>query len=81
MRTIRMNDLEKKIGLKVDKINQLEKAGLFPKRIRIGKKAVAHLEHEVDDWLKSRPRVDLNKKANNLNKNNNKKNSKGQKND
>lgn len=70
MRTIRMKDLEKKIGLKVDKINQLEKAGLFPRRIRIGKKAVAHLEHEIDEWLKSRPRVDLNKNKSKSKQNN-----------
>ncbi len=35
-------------------ILNLEKKGLFPKRRVLGLRSVAWVEHEIDEWLKSR---------------------------
>ena len=35
-------------------IDRLEKAGLFPKRVRLGPARVGWLESEVQDWIKGR---------------------------
>jgi prophage regulatory protein len=38
-------------------INRDEKAGLFPKRLRLGPNSVGWLEAEIRDWIASRPRA------------------------
>lgn len=35
-------------------IDRLEKAGLFPKRVRLGQQRVGWLEQEVYDWLQTK---------------------------
>lgn len=38
-------------------IARLEKANLFPKRIQLGANRVGWYEHEIDEWIASRPRA------------------------
>jgi predicted DNA-binding transcriptional regulator AlpA len=33
----------------------MERAGLFPRRRRLGQNSVAWVAEEVDDWIKARP--------------------------
>lgn len=35
-------------------IYRLEKAGHFPKRVKIGPNSVAWAEHEIDAWMQAR---------------------------
>lgn len=35
-------------------IDRLEKAGLFPKRVKLGQARVAWVEEEVRDWMQRR---------------------------
>lgn len=41
-------------GLKDPTLWRWERDGLFPKRIKIGKRAVAWVESEIEEWLNSR---------------------------
>ena len=58
MKVIRRKDIKAKVGFSYHWVVQLEKRGAFPKRIRLGPQSVAWLEHEVDDWLANRARVE-----------------------
>ncbi len=58
MRVIIAKDIRDVTGLCPHWCIKLEKQGKFPKRIRLGPRRVAWLEHEVHEWLKSRARVD-----------------------
>lgn len=44
----------KKTGISRATRWRLEKDGDFPKKIRISPGAIAWLEHEIDEWIKSR---------------------------
>lgn len=44
------------IGLSGATIDRLEKAGQFPVRVQLSKRAVAWAEQEITDWLASRQR-------------------------
>jgi prophage regulatory protein len=35
-------------------IERMEKAGLFPKRFRLGARSVGWLKHDIDAWIESR---------------------------
>ena len=54
LRFLRRRDLRAKVGYSAAHIDRLEKAGLFPKRVVLGPGAVAWLESEIDDWIRSR---------------------------
>ena len=54
MKFIRLKELIVKTGLSRVTIWRLERAGLFPQRRRIGRAAIAWLEDEVEEWMKSR---------------------------
>jgi prophage regulatory protein len=54
MRTIRLPDVEAKVGLKRSTIYALAKQGQFPAPIKLGARASAWLESSVDDWLRER---------------------------
>lgn len=41
-------------GLSSSQIDRREKAGLFPKRVRLGEKTVAWDADEVDEWVRAR---------------------------
>lgn len=54
-RILRVPDVLKLIGLSRSSVWRLEKAGLFPKRKRIGVRAVGWSLEEIQEWLASRP--------------------------
>ena len=54
LRIIRRRELKTKCGYSAAHVDRLERAGDFPKRVVLGPGAVGWLEHEVDDWIRSR---------------------------
>ncbi|MGH8659850.1 MAG: helix-turn-helix transcriptional regulator [Gammaproteobacteria bacterium] len=42
-----------RVGKSASTIDRWERAGLFPRRVRVGPNSVAWYEHEVEDWLAS----------------------------
>lgn len=53
---------EKEVSEKVGSYSRVsrwrwERAGLFPARVKVGLRRVGWFEHEIDEWLASRPRV------------------------
>ncbi|GFO63164.1 helix-turn-helix transcriptional regulator [Geomonas paludis] len=57
-KVIRRRELLQMIGVSAATQWRLEKAGLFPRRIRVGRGAVGWHLAEVEEWLKSRDRVE-----------------------
>lgn len=57
-KVIRRRDLLEMIGVSAATQWRLEKAGLFPRRIRVGRGAVGWHLAEVEEWLKTRGRVE-----------------------
>ncbi|BBO70975.1 hypothetical protein DSCA_49050 [Desulfosarcina alkanivorans] len=53
-RVIRWPELEKRIGVSNVTAWRWEKAGKFPKRIRLGGNSAGWIESEVDEWIKQR---------------------------
>ena len=47
-------DVRALITLSFAQIDRLEKAGLFPKRVRLGQNRVVWIEHEVEQWIQDR---------------------------
>lgn len=56
-RVVRRKQLLEIIGLSNATQWRMEKAGLFPARVRLGKGSVGWLLTEVEAWLQSRERV------------------------
>jgi prophage regulatory protein len=54
MRIIRRHELTDKVGYCPAHIYRLERAGLFPRRISLGRRAVGWVEDEVESWLRER---------------------------
>jgi prophage regulatory protein len=54
VRTIRLPDVETKIGLKKSTIYALVRQGDFPLPIKLGPRASAWVESQIDDWLRKR---------------------------
>lgn len=54
---IRIPAVLKKTNLSRATIYRLESQGKFCMRVRLGENSVGFYEHEVDEWLASRPRV------------------------
>ena len=48
---MRLREVQNKVSYSAPQIWRLEKAGKFPKRIRIGENRVAWLESEVNGWV------------------------------
>jgi len=57
MRLIRMPALKAKTGLSRSTIHSLCSEDLFPRSRKIGHRAVAWIESEVDEWMEARPRT------------------------
>ena len=53
-RIIRIKETCRRTGFTRKHIWQLEKTGRFPKRLKLGPRAVGHLESEVEDWIAQR---------------------------
>jgi prophage regulatory protein len=54
MRIIRRHQLTDKVGYCLAHIYRLERQGLFPQRIRLGRRAVGWVDEEVEAWLQER---------------------------
>lgn len=53
-RLLRLPEVTQKVGIKKDAIYFRVARGEFPKPIRLGYRAVAWLESEVDQWISNR---------------------------
>lgn len=55
-RILRMPDVEQRVGLKRSQIQNLERDGLFPSKIKITEngRASGYVESEVDEWIAAR---------------------------
>ena len=51
---LRLPDVMRRVGLSKPSIYRLEKAGRFPKRIKLAASASGYLESEIDAWLAGR---------------------------
>lgn len=61
---IRLPAVLKKTNLSRSTIYRLEAEGKFCVRVRLAENSVGYYEHEVEEWLASRPRVsDTSKKV------------------
>ena len=57
MKLIRRKEVLKLIGLSSATQWRLERAGLFPARVRLGKASVAWHLGEIEEWIQARERV------------------------
>lgn len=57
MRTLRLPQVEAKVGLKRSTIYAMAKQGEFPSPVKLGARASAWIESQVDDWLKQKLRA------------------------
>jgi prophage regulatory protein len=54
---LRLPDLQRVTGLKRSRLDELERRGEFPARVRISNRAVAWRSDEVERWIESRQRA------------------------
>ena len=54
---LRRPEVEAATGLKKSRLDDLERAGEFPQRVRISARAVGWRSDEVERWIRSRPRA------------------------
>jgi prophage regulatory protein len=54
MRLLSKKAVRAKVCYSPQHIARLEKAGRFPKRVRLGQGRVAWVEDEINDWIKAR---------------------------
>ena len=54
MRILRLPQVIEKVGYSGMHIWRLEKAGRFPRRVRLGPNSVGWVAEEVDDWIAAR---------------------------
>jgi prophage regulatory protein len=54
LRVLQEPEVERTTGLKHTRIWELERAGQFPRRIKIGERAVGWLAHEIEDYIRGR---------------------------
>lgn len=57
VKIIRRSGIREKVGFTYHWAVRLEKRGEFPKRVKLGPRAVGWLESELDAWLADRHRV------------------------
>lgn len=55
LRIIRLPEVMTKVGLKTSKIYDMMAEGSFPRARMITGRTVGWFEHEVDEWMLSRP--------------------------
>ncbi|WP_252259922.1 AlpA family phage regulatory protein [Erythrobacter aurantius] len=56
-RLLRRREVERVVGLKKSQIYALMADGAFPRPVRIGKRAVAWPEQELNEWRNTLPRA------------------------
>lgn len=54
-RFLRLQQVCDRTGLPSSSVYDLERAGSFPRRRKLSERSSAWLEHEVDEWIASRP--------------------------
>jgi len=54
MRILRQRHVCERVGYSPMHIWRLEKAGRFPRRLKLGPNSVGWLAEEIDDWIKAR---------------------------
>ena len=54
---LRRNEVQRITGLGRTRLDELEREGRFPARVRVSDRAVAWRSDELDEWLASRPRA------------------------
>lgn len=54
MKYLRTRDVLKLLNISRSTLFRLEKKGLFPKRIKIGDRAIGWIEKEVSEWMKKK---------------------------
>jgi len=54
---LKLKQVEPLVGLKHSSIYNMIDQGTFPKQVRLGKRSVGWLRHEVEAWIEGRPRV------------------------
>ena len=54
MKFIRRKEVESKTGLSRSSIYKQMSQGIFPKNFKVGHRAVAWLEDDIDEWMQSR---------------------------
>lgn len=59
VRILRLEHVKEKTGFSKAMILRMEADGKFPRRRKIGQRAVGWLEHEVSEFILSRPTVIL----------------------
>ena len=57
-KTLRISAVSEKTGLSAPTIYRLMAKGEFPKNVKLTGKAVGWHEHEIDEWIDSRPSGD-----------------------
>lgn len=58
IRVLRKRDAMTKLGLRESSFDDVRrKDPSFPRAIALGAKAIGFLEHELDTWIETRPRV------------------------
>ena len=55
-RLLRREEVETRCGITRSSLYRLMREGLFPRPVKVGKRAVRWLESEISGWLQSRPR-------------------------
>ncbi len=53
-RIVRPREVAHRVGVCADTLMDMEKAGTFPRRIRVGKRCTGWLEAEVTEWIEKR---------------------------
>lgn len=54
MKLLTKKEVRDRVCYSPQHIARLEKAGKFPKRVRLGPNRVGYLETEIDDWIRDR---------------------------
>jgi prophage regulatory protein len=57
LRILRRPEVEAITGLRRTRLDELERKGEFPKRVRISERATGWRSDELDAWVESRPRA------------------------
>lgn len=58
LRILRRGDIRAITGLGKSRIDELERLGRFPKRVRISDRAIGWRSDEIEAWIRARPRAD-----------------------
>ena len=53
-RLLRSPDVESRVGLSRNRIDELEAAGLFPRRVKISSRAIGWVESEIADFIRAK---------------------------